>query len=187
MTGADPLRVFRKLAVANRLANARLHRACARLAPGELTLALPSFFGSIQSTLNHILLVDRFYLNALLGRRLDRAALDAARDCPDLATLTDWQAAADTGLIAHVDGLTPGELEQVVAVDRGDRVQHDRRDDLLSHLFQHQTHHRGQVHGLLSATSVAPPQLDEFLVGDDAPARIEDVAAMGWDEDRLMR
>ena len=63
----------------------------------------------------------------------------------------------------------------------------DRRDDLLSHLFQHQTHHRGQVHGMLSTTSVAPPQLDEFIVADDAPARAEDLARLGWDEIRLMR
>jgi uncharacterized damage-inducible protein DinB len=66
-------------------------------------------------------------------------------------------------------------------------VQTDRRNDLLSHLFQHQTHHRGQVHGMLSATGVAPPQLDEFIVGDDAPARAADMARLGWSEDDLMR
>jgi uncharacterized damage-inducible protein DinB len=187
MTGADPLRVFRKLALANRLANARLHRACAGLAPAEMTQERQAFFGSIQATLNHILLVDRFYLNALQGGRLDHAALDAARACPDLATLTAWQAASDEDLIALVEGLSTGDLDQIVAVDRGDRVQHDRRDDLLSHLFQHQTHHRGQVHGMLSVTTVPPPQLDEFLVGDDAFARAEDLAALGWGERRLMR
>ena len=62
-----------------------------------------------------------------------------------------------------------------------------RRDDVLSHLFQHQTHHRGQVHGMLSASSVKPPQLDEFIVGDDQPARAEDMALLGWSEEYLMR
>lgn len=187
MTGPDPLRVFRKMALANRLANARLHRACGLLSQDLLLAPRPSFFGSIQATLNHILLVDRFYLNALSGKALDRAALNQARACPDLVTLTTWQAAQDERLIAHVETLDPPGLEEVVAVDRGDRVQHDRRDDLLSHLFQHQTHHRGQVHGMLSTTSVAPPQLDEFIVADDAPARAEDLARLGWDEIRLMR
>lgn len=187
MTGVDPIRVFRKLAMANRLANARLHRACALLPADQLGAPGPAFFGSIQATLNHILLVDRFYLNALEGNALDRAALDEARQCPDIATLTVWQATQDDRLIAHVATLGPAGLEAIVAVDRGDRVQHDRRDDLLSHLFQHQTHHRGQVHGLLSGTSVAPPQLDEFIVGDDALARAEDMARLGWDETGLMR
>lgn len=187
MAGTDPCRVFRKLALANRLANARLHRACARLSAVELTEPRPAFFGSIQATLNHILMVDRFYLTALEGGRLDLAALDAARACPDLTTLTDWQAAADDRLIAHVASLTPEALAERVAVDRGARVQHDRRDDLLSHVFQHQTHHRGQVHGMLSDSPVPPPQLDEFIVGDDAAARADDLALLGWDEDRLMR
>ena len=184
----NPLhRMLRKLAQANRLANARLHRACAALDPGELTAPCPAFFGSIQKTLNHILMVDRFYLNALLGRPLDRAHLDAASFCPDLPTLSLWQAEVDLALLAHVEAQTAGTLARIVAIDRGARVQHDRRDDILSHLFQHQTHHRGQVHGLLSATPVKPPQLDEFIVGDDHPARAEDMALLGWSEADLMR
>ena len=187
MTGIDPLRVFRKLATANRLANARLHRACAQLPKAELVAPRPAFFGTIKATLNHILLVDRFYLKALEGRRLDETALEEARNCPDLPTLTAWQVLSDDRLIAHVEALDPSTLVAVVAVDRGDRVQHDRRDDLLSHVFQHQTHHRGQVHGMLSATAVPPPQLDEFIVGDDHAVRAADMALLGWDEDRLMR
>lgn len=183
----DPVRPFRKLAQANHLANVRLHRACAALDPAELAARRPSFFGSIQATLNHILLVDRFYLTALLGRPLDHAALDEARTCTDLPTLTAWQSHCDAALLAHVESQTPDSLTRIVAVDRGDRVQHDRRDDILSHVFQHQTHHRGQVHCMLSATTVPPPQLDEFIVGDDAPARAEDMARLGWSEVDLMR
>ena len=184
---SDTVRTFRKLAQANCLANARLHRACAGLDPTELTVARPAFFGSIQKTLNHILMVDRFYLNALLGRPLDRGFLDEATFCPDLPTLVAWQGGCDLDLLAHVERLTPELLVQVIPVDRGERVQHDRRDDILSHLFQHQTHHRGQVHGMLSATRVKPPQLDEFIVGDDAAARAEDMGRLGWSEADLMR
>ena len=180
-------RTFRKLAQANRLANARLHRACAQLDPAELTAPRPAFFGTIQATLNHILLVDRFYLNALEGHRLNRPALEEARACPDLPTLSRWQEASDLRLLAHVEAQTDTTLTEIVHVDRGETTQHDRRDDLLSHVFQHQTHHRGQNHGMLSATSVKPPQLDEFIVGDDAPARAEDMALLGWSEIDLMR
>ena len=49
------LECLRKLAQANRLANSRLHRACAALDPVELTAPRPAFFGSIQKTLNHLL------------------------------------------------------------------------------------------------------------------------------------
>lgn len=183
----DPVRVFRKLALANRLANLRLHTTCAHLPPGGYEAARPSFFGSIRATLNHILLVDRFYIGALSGLPLDLPSLEQARECPDLARLARWQAAMDDRLIALVEATGPEALADVVQVDRGDRVQQDRRDDLLSHLFQHQTHHRGQVHGLLSAMAVPPPQLDEFITGDDAPARAPDMAILGWDEARLMR
>lgn len=183
----DPLRTFRKLTQANRLANARLHRACAALDTAELTAPRPAFFGTIQKTLNHILMVDRFYLNALLGRPLDRAFLDEATFCPDLPTLTGWQETSDIALLAHVESLSPTTLVETVAIDRGARVQHDRRDDILSHVFQHQTHHRGQVHDMLSDTSVKPPQLDEFIVGDDYAARAEDISLLGWSEADLMR
>lgn len=187
MSTGDPLRVFRKLAQMNRLANARLHRACETLSQEDYTASLPAFFGSIRATLNHILMVDRFYINALECLPLNRAALDNALACPDLALLARLQKAEDDRLIAHVAGLSPVTLAADVRVDRGDRVQTDRRDDLLSHLFQHQTHHRGQVHGLLSAVGITPPQLDEFIVGDDARARAEDMVLLGWSEADLMR
>jgi len=183
----DHLRTFRKLAQANRLANARLHRALAELSTEDLVSPRPAFFGNIQATLNHILLVDRFYLNALQGHRLNRPAIEEARACPDLSTLTRWQETEDMALLAHIQGLTDDALAEIVDVDRGEKAQRDRRDDLLSHVFQHQTHHRGQVHCMLSATTVKPPQLDEFIVGDDFAARADDMAALGWIEADLMR
>jgi uncharacterized damage-inducible protein DinB len=67
-------------------------------------------------------------------------------------------------------------------MDRGDHVQRDLAAHVLAHLFMHQTHHRGQVHAMLSATSVAPPQLDEFLMPSDAPLRSADMAELGWRE-----
>ena len=49
------------------------------------------------------------------------------------------------------------------------------------------THHRGQVHAMLSGSSVAPPQLDEFVLTGDSRFRGDDLAALGWSEDELMR
>jgi uncharacterized damage-inducible protein DinB len=83
--------------------------------------------------------------------------------------------------------LTPEKLASIVELQRGARVQRERMEDVLSHLFQHQTHHRGQVHAMLSGSTVAPPQLDEFIVDDDARFRGGEIAALGWSEEKLMR
>jgi uncharacterized damage-inducible protein DinB len=56
-------------------------------------------------------------------------------------------------------------------------------DRLLLHLFQHQIHHRGQAHAMLSGTSVAPPQLDEFFSVGEAPLRAAEFAQLGWTEE----
>ena len=54
----------------------------------------------------------------------------------------------------------------------------ERIGDLLAHLFMHQIHHRGQVHAMLSGTSVKPPQLDEFFLDYDLKLRSERLS--GW-------
>jgi uncharacterized damage-inducible protein DinB len=56
---------------------------------------------------------------------------------------------------------------------------------LLLHLFQHQVHHRGQAHAMLSATTVPPPQLDEFFAAEEAPLRAREFAELGWAEDAV--
>jgi uncharacterized damage-inducible protein DinB len=56
---------------------------------------------------------------------------------------------------------------------------------LLLHLLQHQVHHRGQAHSMLSATSVSPPQLDEFFSVGEAPLRAAEFAELGWTEERI--
>jgi len=70
-------------------------------------------------------------------------------------------------------------------VHRTGRIQIERTDDLLLHLFMHQTHHRGQVHAMLAGSSVRPPQLDEFLTASDFRDRVADMATLGWSEAEL--
>jgi uncharacterized damage-inducible protein DinB len=70
-------------------------------------------------------------------------------------------------------------------VRRSDHVQIERTDRLLMHLFQHQVHHRGQAHAMLSATSVKPPQLDEFFSEGEAPLRAGEFATLGWTEAQI--
>lgn len=182
----DPTRVFRKLARANTLANLRLHKTVALLQPGEFEATRTSFFPSIRATLNHILIIDWFYVDALEGGTLGPKAWENEEPFADPAELRAAQADVDRRLLNFCDRLTPLDLARPVAVHRGSRIQTDRLDDILSHLFQHQTHHRGQVHAMLAGASVKPPQLDEFIVVDDAQARAADMAELGWSETDLM-
>lgn len=187
MTGiGNATRMLRKLARANALANLRLHTAVAVLQPGEFGAVRTGFFPSIRATLNHILVIDWFYVDALEGGTLGPKAWENEEPCADPAELRAAQAAVDRRLIEFCDRLKPEDMDRSVSVHRGNRVQTDRADDILSHLFQHQTHHRGQVHAMLSGTSVKPPQLDEFIVGDDRAARAPEMAELGWSEADLM-
>ena len=91
----------------------------------------------------------------------------------------------DRRLLSVVERLDAAELRRAVAVHRGARIQHERMDRLLLHLFQHQVHHRGQAHAMLSGTSVSPPQLDEFFPAGEAPLRATEFSALGWSEDTV--
>ena len=55
--------------------------------------------------------------------------------------------------------------------------------NLLLHVFTHGQHHRGLIHAMLSGTSIAPPQIDEFILVTDADLRTADLQNFGWAED----
>lgn len=178
----DPALYFRAMAYNNAWANHRLLGACASLAPGELAAPRTGFFPSLGLTLNHILVVDWFYVDALEGGRLGPAAWADEEPCKTLEALRREQAAVDRRLLAFCDRLDAAGLARPVTVNRGDRDQVERCDRLLLHLFQHQIHHRGQAHAMLSGTSVKPPQLDELFPAADAPLRAAELAELGWTE-----
>ncbi len=187
MSAFDPVRSFRKLAYNSALANVRLHRACAALRPGEFEAKRVSFFPSIKATVNHILTVDWFYVDALEGGTLGLRAFDIEEPYDRLDELSREQADVDRRLVAFCEALTPETAMRIIDIQRDGRIQRERADDVLNHLFQHQTHHRGQVHAMLAGTSVAPPQLDEFIVSDDARFRGDELTALDWNETKLMR
>lgn len=187
MATFDPSRSFRKLAYNNALANHRLHAAGARLQPGEFEAPRTGFFPSIKETLNHIITVDWFYVDGLEGGTLGLKAFEVDEPFDDIASLAEAQAKVDRRLCDLCEALTPDKIVSTVNIHRGERIQRERMEDILGHLFQHQTHHRGQVHAMLAGTTVKPPQLDEFIVGDDARFRSGELAALGWSEAELMR
>ncbi len=178
---------FRNLARANRLANRRLHAACLQLTDEQFKAPRTSFFPSLWATLNHILIVDWYYIAALYREPDMRKAFACETPFDRMADLAEAQRIADERLIAWCDAADDARLEAEVEVDRGDHVQRDGARHVLMHLLTHQIHHRGQAHAMLAGTRIKPPQLDEFVMPSDAKFRVADLAALGWSEADLFR
>jgi uncharacterized damage-inducible protein DinB len=178
----DVVLPYRAMAYNNAWANHRLLAACAQLSQDEFTAPRTGFFPSLRATFNHILILDRFYVDAMEGGTLGPAAWADREPCKTLALLQQAQADVDQRLLAVVRNLDECGLRQIVAVHRAHTIQRERMDRLLLHLFQHQIHHRGQAHAMLSGTSIRPPQLDEFFSTGEASLRADEFAALGWTE-----
>ena len=177
------LSLLRIQAHANRMANLRLRGVLGALSDAEFQAPRTGFFPSLQATLDHIVAVDAYYVGVLHG---DAGLAEAWQTRVPKRTLADWhsaQQAVDQRLIAWLLAADDAALDAPVHMPRGrGRVQIDAAAHMLQHLFSHQTHHRGQVHAMLSSTGVAPPQLDEFLMPSEPHLRRAEMAALGWDE-----
>jgi uncharacterized damage-inducible protein DinB len=86
----------------------------------------------------------------------------------EIAPLVECQVTADKVLIEYCESAT---LETLVSKESFNFLDGTLYSEtvwsLLAHLFTHQIHHRGQIHDMFSATSVAPPKLDEFFLSSD--------------------
>jgi uncharacterized damage-inducible protein DinB len=172
-TGKDRMspQQFRQLAAYNRWANARLYAAAIDLPDKAYRLHIGVFFGSLHGTLNHLLLTDRLWLKRLtgvgdhpnqLGTILydDRSELTRARIAEDARLVSVVEQYDETALCnLHSYKTTSGmPNSQVLA-------------DILLHLFNHQTHHRGQAHACLSIlTGEDPSPLDLLIFQRGGPA-----------------
>jgi len=179
---ASLVQTYRAFAYNNAWANHRLLSSCADLNQEDFEANRTGFFPSLQLTLNHVYVVDLFYVDALEGGWLGAKAWEDPVPCPSPAELKRAQTVVDKRLIAVCDTLTPVVLSDIVQVNRDTWVQSERRDRLLMHLFQHQIHHRGQAHAMLSGTAIEPPQLDEFFAVAEAPLRATEFDSLGWTE-----
>ncbi len=161
---------FRTLARYNQWANRRLYAAAASLPEAEYLKPRPAFFGSLHGTLNHILVGDRIWLGRITGRpdpgikALDQilygefAGLSVAREAEDMQIVNTLAAMDEPTLNTTLRYKTmAGESRETPM------------RFVLGHLFNHQTHHRGQAHGLLSQTRVKPPPLDLLFFLHETP------------------
>ena len=131
------LDTLRRRAANNAWSNLRLHRAVAQLSPEDfLATNRTSFFPSIVETLNHILVVDWFYIDALERGGKGRAIFDDMMPFRDAPSLGRAQRASDDRLLAFTNALTDeGALARIVELERDDHVQRETVLDTLLHLY----------------------------------------------------
>lgn len=159
------LEIYRAHARYNRWMNEKLLAACALLSDEERKRDLGAPFGSIHGLWNHILLVDRAWLARFAGEPVPFKSL-GEEICADFAPLREARSQTDDALDQFVAGLTPERLGAPLSFSL---MSNPQRRTLplyvaVSHVFNHQTHHRGQITALL-----------EHLGGD---CGITDLAAM---------
>ena len=143
---------FAMLAGYNQWANRRLYAKAAALSDADYRAGRGAFFGSVHATLNHLVLADRIWMQRFTGQGPTYPQLDTIL-YDDLTALQQAREAEDERIIAWVEGLDADRLAGAFTY----RTIVQPRDitqplaPALAHFFNHQTHHRGQAHGLLTA------------------------------------
>lgn len=155
---------FAMMAGYNAWCNERVYDVAAQLSDADYRADRGAFFKSVHGTLNHLLATDRIWLKRFTGQGEAPNRLDAIL-FESLAELRNARRQEDERIVSYIDGLSeddlagriryktitnPAEIEQPLA-------------PALIHLFNHQTHHRGQVHCLLTGFGLDAPALDLIL------------------------
>lgn len=154
---------YRMFADYNRWANRRLYAAVAELSDAEYREDKGAFFGSLHGTLNHLLAGDRIWMKRFTKEGEAPTRLDAILH-EDFSGLATARIAEDERIITWVDGLDEARLAArftYTPLTTPDVI-NQRLGPTLAHFFNHQTHHRGQAHAIL--TALGRPSLTLDLV-----------------------
>ena len=156
---------FAMMADYNSWANGRLYEMASRLSDEQYRRDVGAYFKSLHGTLNHIMCADLIWMRRLTGAGEHPTNLDAIV-LDDLSSLSAARQHEDQRIIAYVESLTDAQMEETWeyrTLNGAPRKQ--RRREILAHLFNHQTHHRGQAHAILTVLGVREPAgLDLLLM-----------------------
>ena len=156
----DLLDVFRTLAGYNKVANARLYEQCGQLELAEYRRERRGSFGSIHALLNHTLLGDRIWMSRFEGGGSTTPPLNTIL-FETFAELSKARSEQDAGIESFFANVDDGFLSRSLGYTNSlGKACTDSAPHAVLHFFNHQTHHRGQVHVMLSQTDVRPPSLD---------------------------
>jgi uncharacterized damage-inducible protein DinB len=155
---------FVMMAKYNAWANARLFRMAGALQDELYRKEVGAFFKSLHGTLNHLLAADRIWMRRLTGVGDHPDKLDAIL-FEDLPSLHAARVEEDGRIIGFVQGLEEPAFEEVLEYRTlNSTPQRQRRREILAHLFNHETHHRGQAHAILTVLGVAEPDPLDLLI-----------------------
>ena len=164
---------YRFLARYNRWFNQRLYGACEQLSDDDRKRERGAFFGSIHATLNHLIWADRTWLGRFAGQEVVFKSLSGgllelpAGAAHETVIYADWEElkAARDELDQTIEGWTQ-EMQPDFPLrtmrysnSKGVRREHPMWQ-ALTHFFNHQTHHRGQVTTLLAQAGIDPGVTD---------------------------
>ncbi len=155
---------FTLLARYNGWANKRLYTCAGALPEHDYFADRGAFFGSLHGTLSHILVVDRIWMHRFTGSGPTCSALDA-RPFGDLDSLWVARQTEDARILAYVSSLDRQALDREFTFHSlvNPASVSERLSVALLHFFNHQTHHRGQAHALLTQTGLEVPSLDLLM------------------------
>ena len=161
----EPMKAqFAMLAHYNAWANERVYAAARRLPDAEYRADRGAFFKSVHGTLNHLLTADRIWMRRLTQEGEAPSRPDAIL-FDDLDPLHASRRAEDDRIIRYVEGLTDealaGRIRYRTISNPADVEQ--PLTSVLIHVFNHQTHRRGQIHALLTGLAGDAPSLDLIL------------------------
>jgi uncharacterized damage-inducible protein DinB len=142
------------MATYNAEMNRRVYEAAARLADEERRRPRGAFWGSIHGTLNHLLWADRVWMHRLADWPNPGVPMkDSPNLIDDFHELDNARQKADRGIITWAVALDERWLEGDFNWFSGavGRELTKPRSLIVMHVFNHQTHHRGQVHAMLTA------------------------------------
>jgi uncharacterized damage-inducible protein DinB len=156
-----PTAHYRMFGHYNAWANSRLYDAAAQLTTEQYRADRGAFFKSVHGTLNHLLVTDRIWMRRFTGTGDAPDRLDAILH-ETLGELRAARAAEDRRIIGFVDGLDDGRIAGTIRYRRVSSPEEFEQElaPALAHWFNHQTHHRGQVHALLTGLVGQAPELD---------------------------
>jgi uncharacterized damage-inducible protein DinB len=159
------IRQYQAMARYNRWMNDKLYALAAELSDEERKRPMGAFFGSIHGTLNHLLLTDRGWLARFGVGQAPRVRSLADELHADFDDLRRERAETDAALEGYAAALSPEDLERVLTY----RTMAGKSMAFplwmaLTHVFNHQTHHRGQITTLFSQLGRDPGVTDAIVV-----------------------
>ena len=155
---------FLMMARYNEWANSRVYYMAGQLSDEQYRSDVGAFFRSLHGTLNHLLVADWVWMRRLTGTGDHPVKLDAII-YDDLASLSEARRSEDRRIISYVQNLAATQLDEVLDYKtmKGAPQKQPLRE-ILAHVFNHQTHHRGQVHTILTILGIAEPEPLDLLI-----------------------